>query len=133
MKALLPALLLAAVAATIAHADCTPPNLDVKIPDGNTATKEDLLAAKKAIQDNDTAFQMYAQCLKNAQDAEIAAGGADMKDEDKTKIATRYTNRQNEQADKLQKLADRLNVEIRNYKAKHAAESATPAAPPASR
>jgi hypothetical protein len=129
MKALLPALLIAAVAATAAHADCTAPANDVKIPDGNTATMDDMLAAKHAIQANNTAVETYTQCLKTEQDAKIAAGGPDMKDEEKTKIATEYMNRQNAEVEKLQKLADRFNLEVRNYKAKHAADA--PAAPAA--
>ena len=47
MKALLPVLLIAAAAATTAHAECNAPSTDVKIPDGNTASMDDMLAAKK--------------------------------------------------------------------------------------
>jgi len=124
MKALLPALLVAAVTATAAHADCTAPAQDVKIPDGNTASMDDMLAAKRAIQENNAAVETYTQCLKTEQDAKIAAGGADMKDEEKVKISADYMNRQNAEVEKLQKLADRFNLEVRNYKAKHAADSA---------
>ena len=131
MKALLPALLIAAAAAATARAECTAPLNDVKIPDGNTATMDEMLTAKHAIQENNAAVETYTQCLKAEQDAKIAAGGTDMKDEEKVKISTEYTNRQNAEVEKLQKLADRFNLEVRNYKAKHAAESAAaPAAPP---
>ena len=131
MKALLPALLVAAVAATAAHADCTAPAQDVKIPDGNTASMDDMLAAKRAIQENNAAVETYTQCLKAEQDAKIAAGGADMKDDEKVKISTEYMNRQNAEVEKLQKLADKFNLEVRNYKAKHAADA--PATPPATK
>ena len=131
MKALLPALLVAAVTATAAHADCTAPANDVKIPDGNTASMDDMLAAKRAIQENNTAVETYTQCLKAEQDAKIAAGGADMKDEEKVKISADYMNRQNAEVEKLQKLADKFNLEVRNYKAKHAADA--PATPPATK
>ena len=127
MKALLPVLLIAAAAATTAHADCTAPSTDVKIPDGNTASMDEMLAAKKAIQESNAAVETYTQCLKTEQDAKIAAGGTDMKDEDKVKISTEYTNRQNAEVAKLQKLADQFNLEVRNYKAKH--PPAAPAAP----
>lgn len=131
MKALLPALLVAAAAATAAHADCTAPANVVKIPDGNTATMDDMLAAKHAIQENNAAVETYTQCLKAEQDAKIAAGGTDMKDEEKVKISTEYMSRQNVEVEKLQKLADQFNVEVRNYKAKHPpAAPAAPATPP---
>jgi hypothetical protein len=128
MKALLPALLVAAAMATAAHAECTAPSGTVKIPDGNTASMDDMLAAKKAIQENNAAVESYTQCLKAEQDAKIAAGGTDMKDEEKVRISTEYMNRQNVEVEKLQKLADQFNLEVRNYKAKH--PPAAPAAPP---
>ena len=54
-----------------------------------------------------------------------------MKDDQKIKIATEYTDRQNEVADKLQKIADQFNVEVRAYKAKMAAAAAATPAPAA--
>lgn len=136
MKALLPALLVAVAAASAAYADCTPPTIDAKIPDGNTATMDEMLAAKRAISTSNAAVETYTACLQAEQAAKIAAGGTDMKDDQKVKISTEYMNRQNAEVEKLQKLADQFNVEVRNYKAKHAAETAAPAAPaapPASR
>jgi hypothetical protein len=135
MNALLPVLLVAAMATTVARAECTAPSANLKIPDGNTASMDEMLAAKHAIQDTNSAVESYTQCLKAEQDAKIAAGGTDMKDEDKSKIATEYMNRQNAEVEKLQKLADQFNLEVRNYKAKHATESAgtAPAAPAPSR
>jgi crotonobetainyl-CoA:carnitine CoA-transferase CaiB-like acyl-CoA transferase len=131
MKVLLPALLIAAATATAARAECTAPANEVKIPDGNTATMDEMLAAKHAIQENNAAVETYTQCLKAEQDAKIAAGGTDMKDEDRVKISTDYMNRQNAEVEKLQKLADKFNLEVRNYKAKHPAPAAaTPPAPP---
>jgi hypothetical protein len=123
MKALLPLSLLAALAAAPVFAECVVPQNEIKIPNGNKATMDEMLAAKHAIQEADTAVQTYSQCIKAEQDAKIAAGGPDMKDEEKTKIATAYTARINEQVDKVQQLGDRFNAEVRAYKAKQAATS----------
>jgi hypothetical protein len=121
MKVLLPLTLVAAlIAGPAAAADCVAPNNDVKIPDGSKATKDEMLAAQHAIRENDAAIKQYADCLKAEQDAKLAAGGDTMKDEDKLKIATEYANRQNAEVEKLQKLADQFNVELRAYKAKQA-------------
>jgi hypothetical protein len=55
-----------------------------------------------------------------------------MKDEAKVKISTEYANLQNAEVEKLQKLADQFNVEVRAFKAKQAAaQAAAPAATPA--
>jgi len=132
MKVLLPVLLIAAALASPAHATCTAPLNDVKIPDGSKATMDEMLAAKHAIQENNAAVETYTQCLKAEQEAKLAAGGPDMKDEEKVKISTQYANLQNAEVEKLQKLADRFNVEVRAFKAKQAAAQAgAPAAAPA--
>jgi len=132
MKVLLPVLLIAAALASPAHAACTAPTNEVKIPNGSTATMDEMLAAKKAIQENNAVVETYTQCLKAEQEAKIAAGGPDMKDEAKVKISTEYANLQNAEVEKLQKLADQFNVEVRAFKAKQAAaQAAAPAAAPA--
>jgi hypothetical protein len=132
MKVLLPVLLIAAAMASPAHAACTAPTNEVKIPNGSTATMDEMLAAKKAIQENNAVVETYTQCLKAEQEAKIAAGGPDMKDEAKVKISTEYANLQNAEVEKLQKLADEFNVEVRAFKAKQAAaQAAAPAAAPA--
>jgi uncharacterized protein YajQ (UPF0234 family) len=92
-----------------------------------------MLAAKHGIQEANNAVEAYTTCLKAEQDAKIAAGGTDMKDEERVKISTEYANRQNAEVEKLQKLADQFNVEVRAFKAKQppaAAPAAAPASPP---
>lgn len=118
MKVLLPLSLVAALAAAPVFADCTAPNSTVKIPDGAAATKEEMLAAQHAIKEADAAIAVYADCLHAEQDAKVAAGGDKLSDADKLKISAEYVNRQNVEVERLQKLADQFNVELRAYKAK---------------
>jgi hypothetical protein len=129
MKVLLPLSVVAALAAGPVFAACTAPTKEVQIPNGATATMDQMLAAKHAIQENNTAVEAYTQCLKAEQDAKIAAGGTDMKDEERVKISTDYAARQNAEVEKLQQLADRFNVEVRAFKA---AQPAAAGSPPAS-
>jgi hypothetical protein len=131
MKFLLPVALLAAVAAAPAFADCVAPTISINVPDGTKAAIADMLATQHAIKDADAVVQQFADCLKAEQDAKIAAAGDSMKDEQKIKLATEYADRQNEVADKLQKIADQFNVEVRAYKAKAAAAAAAAPAPAA--
>ncbi len=131
MKALLPMSLLATLLAASAFADCVAPTIDIKVPDGTTATLDEMLAAKHAIKDADATVAQFADCLKAEQDAKIAAGGDKMKDEEKVKISAGYVDRQNAVADQLQKVADQFNVAVRAYKAKSAAAAPAPPAPPA--
>ena len=120
MKALLPLSLLTILLARSALADCPPPDNAVIVPDGASATKEAMVAAQHAVKDYNAAVQQFTECLKAEQDAKIAAGGDKLKDTDKQKIAGEYVARQNAEIDKLQKIADKFNVELRAWKAKNA-------------
>jgi hypothetical protein len=114
----LPLALIAAALAGTAHAACNEPEVAVVIPDGATATKEAMLGAKKAIAELNAAVSDYQGCLDTERDARIAAGGDKLSDADRTKIANEYVVRANTVVDKLQKLADKFNLEVRAYKAK---------------
>ena len=50
---------------------------------------------------------------RSGTDAKIAAGGTDMKDEKRYKIASDYANRQNAEVEKLAEAGDKFNVEVR--------------------
>ena len=118
MKSSIKSMAIAALAvplfSTMAWADCTAPAGNVEIPDGNTATKEQLIAAKKAVNDYDALVKQYSECLQAELDSKVAAGA------DRTKIAPDYAKKNNAEIDKLQAIADKLNVQIKAYKAKTA-------------
>lgn len=80
-----------------ALADCPAPNNAVQVPDGATATRDDMIAAQKAVKAYDTAVREYSECM--------GAGGA---------------ARAAEQIDRLKKVADRFNAELRVFKEKNA-------------
>jgi hypothetical protein len=114
MKAMLMVPIIAALAAGPVYADCQAPNDSVQIPSGSSATRDEMVAAQKAVKAFDTAVKSYADCLQQEQDAKVAAGG------DKQKLAEEYSKRQNAEVDKVQKVADKFNLELRAFKAKNA-------------
>jgi hypothetical protein len=119
MKALLPLTIIATLCAGTAYAACTAPDAIAKIPNGSKATKDEMVAAQRSVKAYDAAVKGFTDCLKTEQDAEIAAGGDKMTDEQKAKIAGRYAAKQNTEVDKLQKAADRFNIELKAFKAKN--------------
>jgi hypothetical protein len=72
---------------------CEKPKAPSSIPDGATASKEDMLAAKKAVDAFRSGMEEYLACEKNFASLDAA---------------------QNE----LSKVADRFNLQIRAFKAK---------------
>ena len=97
-----------------AFADCTAPDNNVVIPNGTTATKDEMLAAQKALKAYNDAVKDFGTCLQQEVDAKIAAGG------NKDKLNAAYAKRNDSEVDKVQALADRWKVELAAFKAKPA-------------
>jgi hypothetical protein len=114
MKLMLTFSLFAALAAGPVFADCAIPEDAVQIPDGTSATREEMVAAQKQVVAYDAAVKAYSECLQEEQDAKIAAGG------DKAKIQAQYSKLNNAEVEKVQQLADKFNAELKAYKAKSA-------------
>ena len=72
---------------------CNRPSAPTSIPDGASASKEDMLAAKRAVDAFKGAMEEYFTCEKNFAKVESAQS-------------------------ELVKVADRFNVQIRAFKAK---------------
>jgi hypothetical protein len=111
---------LACLATLPVHADCVAPLNDVRIPNGNKATMEEMVAASHTLQENTTEVESFFHCLKSEQAAKIDAIGPAITDEQRTKIASEYANRLTAEQEKLQRLADRFDLEERNFRTRQA-------------
>lgn len=110
----------AAFATSLAFADCTAPSAPDSIPDGNSATLQQMLAGKKAVTAFDNATNAYLDCLKSAHQAALAAAGDKVSDDEKAKLDKAETDQHNAAVDKDKSVADRFNEQIRVFKAKNA-------------
>jgi hypothetical protein len=119
MKALLPVTMIAILAAGSAFAECTAPKTTLAIPNGSKATLEEMVAAQRAIKALNVDMTTFTACVQAEQEAELAAGGDKLSPEAHDKIVSRYATHQNSEVDKLQKLADKFNTELKAYRAKH--------------
>ncbi|HEX4024838.1 MAG TPA: hypothetical protein VHX52_09075 [Steroidobacteraceae bacterium] len=100
MRLILAATTCVIISVGVAFADCPEPQgaAAEQIPDGTTATRDQMVAAQKAVKAYDTAVRQYTQCLQQAGDS-----GAT----------------QNVAVEKDQELAQRFNSELHAYEAKH--------------
>lgn len=98
MKALLIAGLIAGLASEPLLADCVEPTLAMQIPNGATASRNQMLAALQAVQAYNAAVTVYADCMQKS-GGEIAL--------------------QNGAVDRLNRVADKFNAELRAFKAKN--------------
>jgi hypothetical protein len=95
-------------AAPAAQAACTYPE-EVKIPDGASATKEDMVAGQKSVKAYMAAVEAYLACL----DEEEKALGEAVTDEQRQVHAKRH----NAAVDSMSELAARFNEQVRAFKA----------------
>jgi hypothetical protein len=92
---------LAQFAALAAYAsNCTEPEPFTDIPSGAQATREQMLSAQRAMKSYDNAVKAYTDCLHDAGDS---------------------SGKINQAVDRLQKLAERFNDELRLFKQRNGA------------
>jgi hypothetical protein len=120
MKALVAIAAVAALAAGTAYAECPYPPPPEKVPDGNTASLDDMVAAKKAVTAYDAAIGTYLDCIKQEHQDAVAKAGDKLTDKQKQDLDHMETERHNAAVAQLQSVADRVNEQIRVYKAKNA-------------
>ena len=114
-------ILVGGLAAAQAQAACNYPVAPGKFPDGNQATKEEMLAAKKQVVQYNTDMEAYLTCIQGEYAAKVAADATDTEDQ-KAEMARMQDQKHNAAVQELQSVADRFNEQLRVWKAKNAAE-----------
>ena len=123
MKAWIP-LMLALAIGTAAHAEgtCTYPRAPDAPPDGNTATKDQMIAAKHDFDRYNTEMNGYLDCLKGEIDAATPKDPTKLtpdqkkKSDDALKI---LVQKNNAAVDELQANVGRFNEQLKIFKAKN--------------
>jgi hypothetical protein len=120
MKTLLALTATAALAAGAAYADCPYPATPDKLPDGASATLQDMLAGQKAVADYNKAVNEYVSCIDKEVDEAITKAGDKIKPEQKADMQRVETQKHNAAIDQLQSVADRFNEQVKVFKARSA-------------
>jgi hypothetical protein len=125
MKAWIPLTLVFALgSAAHAQATCTYPRAPDAIPDGNTASKEEMIAAKNEVSRYNTEMNAYLDCLKLEITAATPKDPSKLSKDEKAKAEEQekiLTQKNNAAVDELQAIVGRFNEQLKAYKAKHAA------------
>jgi hypothetical protein len=104
-KRILLALAFAYAGSLPAHADCVLPPAPSKIPDGNTATQQEMLTAMQTLKEYNGDVETYTKCLEFEAKMNHLSHG----DEEKM---------HNNAVETLQKIAAKFNEQVRTFKAK---------------
>ena len=119
MKALMAIAVVASLVAAQAYADCPYPIGPKKVPDGTTATMDEMMATKKAIKEFDDATNTYLTCIQREHDEALNALGPKVTDKQKADLDRVELDRHNAAVAQVQGIADRFNEQVRAYKAKN--------------
>jgi hypothetical protein len=117
MKRVACLVVLAAILPAAAWADCTYPKKPGKAPDGNRATRAEMVAALKVNQQYQGDITAYLACLKSEHEAELTAN-ATASDDDKKKMTLRWEKKNDAAVDEAQDVADRINEQLHICKAR---------------
>lgn len=123
MRELLAIAAIAALTAGPVNADCSYPPPPDKLPDGNTASKDEMIAGQLAVKDYDKAINAYLSCIKLEHDGAVSKIGDKPTTAEQKKalqdIERVQIQKNNAAVDQLQSVADRFNEQVRVFKAKH--------------
>src|ERR1700723_3585755 len=125
MKAWIPlTLVLALGTVAVAQADCTHPRAPDAPPDGNTATKDQMIAAKHYFDRYNGDMNSYLDCLKLEMDAATPKDPKKLTADEKKQSDAQQkvlVQKNNAAVDELQAVVGRFNEQLKLYKAKAAA------------
>ena len=102
----------------VAYADCSYPRAPDRMPDGNTASLDDMKAAKGQVDKYNKDMEAYLSCIKLEHDDAVAKG-ASLSEDQKKQMAQMYAQKNDAAVDELQAVAGRFNEQVRAYKQKH--------------
>jgi hypothetical protein len=102
-------LVLLAMSLPAAAADCIYPRAPGRMPDGNTASREEMVTAKKQVDDYIASMNGYLDCIKAEHDTAMADTAVPLNDEQKKQITVRFVQKNDAAVDEQQDVASRFN------------------------
>jgi|SRR5687767_13401665 hypothetical protein len=104
--------------AMTANAECTYPKAPTGLPDGGTATQDEMVNGMKIIKEYNNAVTTYLSCLETEMATRIEAAGPDAPPEQVEQIKAIHTKRHNAAVEELESNASRFNEQVKVYKAR---------------
>lgn len=111
-------LLTSLAAATASAADCSYPKAPSGLPDGATATQDEMVGGMKAIKEYNSAVTTYLNCLETEMNTRIEAAGPEAPADQVEQIKAIHTKRHNAAVEELESTAARFNEQVKVFKAR---------------
>jgi hypothetical protein len=114
MKKLACVLVLAAMTSP-SWAACNYPKKVTKMPDGKSASRDEMVATQKTVKQYQTDMSTYLECIKTEHHASLAKDAATLSEDQKKALTTRYTQQNDAAVDEEQEVAERFNEQLRAF------------------
>jgi hypothetical protein len=110
-----------AFAAHSAQAACTYPLAPGKLPDGNTATRDEIKSAKDAVVKYDADMNGYLVCIRAEYEKTLSAN-SDATPEQKSDWERKYAQKEDAALKEVKDVVERFNEQLNVWKTRVAAE-----------
>ena len=108
--------LMGLLASSLATAECLYPKAPASIPDGKSATQEEMLEGMRAVKSYNEQVTAYLSCLDMQMQTDIAAAGAEAPQETIAQIKAINAKRHNAAVEELESHAARFNEQVKVFK-----------------
>jgi len=115
---LLSCLLLACVCSLAQAAECVYPREPASVPNGKTATKDEMVAGMTAVKEYNNQMTTYLACLDQQMNVAISNAGPEASAELIQKIKDNNVKKHNDAVATLESHAARFNEEVRAFKSR---------------
>jgi hypothetical protein len=115
---MLSGLVLGMLLTAAAQAECNYPKEPGDLPDGATATQEQMVEGMKAVKEYNTQVTTYLSCLDKEMNERVEAAGPDAPAEQVEQIKAIHTKRHNAAVEALEQTAARFNEQVKTFKAR---------------
>jgi hypothetical protein len=106
------------LASGVTAAECVYPKAPANMPDGATATEEEMVAGMKTVKEYNGQVTAYLSCLEMEMNARVEAAGPDAPADQVAQIKAIHTKRHNAAVEELEAHAARFNEQVKAYKAR---------------
>ena len=97
---------------------CDYPERIENIPDGNSATRDDMLAGKKAVETYLASMESYLSCIE-AEEAQAVISLGAIDEKTKRQRSATFDKKYNAAVEEMNLVAEEFNIQLRAYNAKN--------------
>jgi hypothetical protein len=96
---------------------CDYPERIKDIPDGNSATRDQMIAGKKSVQSYIANMESYLSCIDEEEKNAVKAMG-DIDEDTKKQRSETFNKKYNAAVEEMNLVAEEFNIQVRAYKAR---------------